>query len=282
MIEFIKAIILGIIEGITEWLPVSSTGHLILFDSFWPMNMSHEFTEMFNVVIQLGAIMAVVVIYFWDLWPFHKKGDNKGNFIVSRTDSSKIVLWCKILISVLPAIVIGVPFDDWLDEHLYNAVVVAIMLIVYGVLFIIIENRNKNRKFRVSSIADIRFTDALLIGIFQCLAMIPGTSRSGATIIGGILIGLSRAVAAEYTFYLAIPTMFGASLLKILKFGFDFSTMEVAVLLIGCIVAFIVSIITIKFFMSFIRKHDFKVFGAYRIVLGAIVLCLALAGMLEV
>lgn len=282
MIEFIKAFILGVIEGITEWLPVSSTGHLILFNSFWPMNMSHEFTEMFNVVIQLGAIMAVVVIYFWDLWPFHKKGDNKGNFIVSRTDSSKIVLWCKILISVLPAIVIGVPFDDWLDEHLYNAVVVAIMLIVYGVLFIIIENRNKNRKFRVSSIADIRFTDALLIGIFQCLAMIPGTSRSGATIIGGILIGLSRAVAAEYTFYLAIPTMFGASLLKILKFGFDFSTMEVAVLLIGCIVAFIVSIITIKFFMSFIRKHDFKVFGAYRIVLGAIVLCLALAGMLEV
>ncbi len=282
MIEFIKAFILGVIEGITEWLPVSSTGHLILFNSFWPMNMSHEFTEMFDVVIQLGAIMAVVVIYFWKLWPFRRKGNNEGNFIVSRTDTSKIVLWCKIIVSVLPAIVIGVPFDDWLDEHLYNAVVVSIMLIVYGVLFILVENVNKHRQFRVNSIADIRFTDALLIGIFQCLAMIPGTSRSGATIIGGILIGLSRSVAAEYTFFLAIPTMFGASLLKIVKFGFDFSMTEVAVLMVGCIVAFIVSIITIKFFMDFIRKHDFKVFGYYRIVIGVIVLALAAFGMLEV
>jgi undecaprenyl-diphosphatase len=282
MLEFIKAFILGIIEGITEWLPVSSTGHLILFNSIWPLNMSDSFKSMFDVVIQLGAIMAVVVIYFTTLWPFCRKKEGASNFFVAHTDEKKINLWLKIIVSVLPAIVVGLPLDDWLDEHLYNAVVVSVMLIVYGVLFILVENANKHRQFRVNSIADIRFTDALLIGIFQCLAMIPGTSRSGATIIGGILIGLSRSVAAEYTFFLAIPTMFGASLLKIVKFGFDFTMTEVAVLMVGCIVAFVVSVITIKFFMSFIRKHDFKVFGFYRIILGAIVLALAAFGMLEV
>jgi len=282
MIEFIKAIILGIIEGITEWLPVSSTGHLILFNSFWPMNMSHAFTSMFDVVIQLGAIMAVVVIYFKELWPFCKKKSINGNFFVTHTDKSKIDLWLKIIVSVLPAIIVGLPFDDWLDEHLYNAIVVSIMLIVYGILFIIVENYNKHRIARVNDILDITYKDALLVGIFQCLAMIPGTSRSGATIIGGIIIGLSRAVAAEYTFFLAIPTMFGASLLKVVKFGFDFSATELMVLLVGCIVSFVVSIITIKFFMQFIRKHDFKPFGVYRIALGIVVLALSFMGIMSV
>jgi undecaprenyl-diphosphatase len=282
MIEFIKAFILGIIEGITEWLPVSSTGHLILFNSIWPLNMSDSFKSMFDVVIQLGAIMAVVVIYFTTLWPFCRKREGVSNFFLAHTDEKKINLWVKIIVSVLPAIVVGLPLDDWLDEHLYNAVVVAIMLIIYGVLFIIVENYNKKRTPRVNDIIDITYRDAILVGVFQCLAMIPGTSRSGATIIGGIIIGLSRSVAAEYTFFLAIPTMFGASLLKLVKFGFGFSAMEVGVLAVGCIVSFVVSIITIKFFMGFIKKHDFKSFGYYRIVLGAVVLGMFMAGIVRI
>ncbi len=284
MFEFIKAFILGIIEGITEWLPVSSTGHLILFNSFWPLDMSHNFVKMFDVVIQLGAIMAVVVIYFTELWPFKKADRSVENvgFFRAHTDEKKISLWLKIIVSVLPAVVVGLPLDDWLDAHLYNAITVAIMLIVYGVLFIVVENYNKKRTPRVDSIEAITYRDAILVGLFQCLAMIPGTSRSGATIIGGIVIGLSRSVAAEYTFFLAIPTMFGASLLKLVKFGLHFSAMEAGILAVGCVVSFVVSIITIKFFMSFIRKHDFKPFGFYRIVLGFVVIGLAAAGMLSV
>lgn len=298
MITILKTLLLGIVEGITEWLPVSSTGHLILVNSFLPMDMSHEFMEMFDVVIQLGAILAVVVIYFNKLWPFHTKahapekpvfknqatdasGKSFQNFVTKYIYADRIVLWCKILVSVIPAIIIGLPLDDWLDAHLYNATVVSIMLIVHGVLFIIVEIYNARRKPRVNHISHITWKHALLIGIFQCLAMIPGTSRSGATIIGGIIIGLSRPVAAEYTFYLAIPTMFGASLLKLVKFGFAFSGQEIAILLLGSVTAFVVSMITIKYFMQFIRKHDFKPFGVYRIILGALVLILSFAGLVH-
>lgn len=298
MITILKTLLLGIVEGITEWLPVSSTGHLILVNSFLPMDMSHQFMEMFDVVIQLGAILAVVVIYFNKLWPFHTKantpekpvfknpatdvsGKSFQNFVTKYIYADRIVLWCKIFVSVIPAIVIGFPLDDWLDAHLYNATVVSIMLIIYGVLFIIVEIYNAKRNPKVNHISHITWKHALLVGIFQCLAMIPGTSRSGATIIGGILIGLSRPVAAEYTFYLAIPTMFGASLLKLLKFGFSFSGQEIAILLLGSVTAFIVSMITIKFFMQFIRKHDFKPFGVYRIALGALVLILSVAGLVH-
>ena len=280
MLNFIKAVLLGIIEGITEWLPISSTGHLILFNSFLPLDMSHSFVEMFDVVIQFGAILAVVVIYFKELWPFHRNhgGETFGEKYLSKR---KTILWIKIFIALLPALVFGPLLDDYLDAHLYNAFVVALMLIIYGVLFIIIEEYNKRRKPRATSTKDITVLDAFIVGLFQCLAMVPGTSRSGATIIGGILIGLSRPVAAEFTFFLAIPTMLGASVLKIAKFGLNFSGSEIAILLTGCIVAFIVSIITIKFFMQYIRKHDFKAFGVYRIVLGIIVLILGGAGFLK-
>ncbi len=301
ILNIIKTIILGIVEGITEWLPVSSTGHLILVNSLLQLNMSDDFVEMFDVVIQLGAILAVVVIYFRMLWPFHtaKNMPAKSQFAHVQTEGAgagfqkfadkylymdKIVMWLKILVSVIPAIIIGLPLDDWLDEHLYNTTVVAIMLIVYGVLFIVIENYNKTREPRIRSLRAITWKDALIIGLFQCLAMIPGTSRSGATIIGGILIGMSRTVAAEYTFYLAIPTMFGASLLKLVKYlrlGVGFGASEIVILLIGMAVAFVVSIFTIKFLMDYIRKHDFKVFGYYRIVLGALVLILGLAGVIH-
>ena len=291
----IKTIILGIIEGITEWLPVSSTGHLILFGRLLQLNMSESFIEMFNVVIQLGAILAVVVLFFKKLWPFHMPGNvGKSQFATPAKGAAgrfqkfadrylymdKIIMWLKILVSVLPAVIIGLPLDDWLDEHLYRPVPVALMLILYGIFFILIENRNQDRKPRVRQIRQITWKDAALIGCFQCLALIPGTSRSGATILGGILIGLSRTCAAEYTFYLAIPTMAGASLLKLAKFGTSFTAMEGAVLLIGCIVAFAVSFFTIRFLMEYVRKHNFKPFAWYRIVLGAVVLILAAAGVL--
>lgn len=264
-LELLKSFVLGVVEGITEWLPISSTGHLILVDEFIKLNMTDEFMEMFNVVIQLGAIMAVVVLYFNKLNPFSPKKTD-----VERKDT--FLLWVKVLIGVLPAAVIGLLFDDFIDEKFYNFQTVAITLIIYGVLFIIVENRNKNLLPRINNLDKLSYKTALAVGVFQLLALIPGTSRSGATIIGGMLLGASREVAAEYTFFLAIPVMFGASLLKMLKFGFAFSGAEIAVLIMGVVVSFVVSIISIKFLMSYIKKHDFKFFGWYRIILGIVVI----------
>lgn len=264
-IELLKVIFLGIVEGITEWLPVSSTGHMILVDEFIKLNMTPAFMEMFFVVIQLGAIMAVVCL-FWDkLFPF----EFKGGFKV-KTDT--MILWFKIAVACVPAAIIGLLFDDVIDEYLFNPVTVALMLILYGVLFIVIENRNKGRRPMVNDLSQITYKFALMVGIFQLLALVPGTSRSGATIVGAILIGASRYVASEFTFFLAIPVMLGASLLKILKFGLVFTASEAVVLGTGTLVAFFVSILAIKFLMGYIKKHDFKVFGWYRIILGIIVL----------
>ncbi|MCM1180873.1 MAG: undecaprenyl-diphosphate phosphatase [Clostridium sp.] len=289
IIEWLKVILLGIVEGITEWLPISSTGHLILVDEFVKLHQSEAFMEMFNVVIQLGAILAVVVIFIEKLWPFHTKKNTpqKSWFANEATEGfmagfqqfcnhycymDKIVLWLKIVFACIPAMVIGLPFDDWMEEHLHNSTVVALMLILYGVLFIIIENYNKKRTPRITSLHSLSFKDAFLIGVFQVLSLVPGTSRSGSTIIGGILIGTSREIAAEFTFFLAIPVMFGASLIKLLKFGLTFTGAELAVLIVGMVVAFAVSVFAIKFLMGYIKKHDFKVFGWYRIVLGILVL----------
>ena len=267
IIAFFKVVLLGIIEGITEWLPISSTGHLILADEFIKLNVSNEFMQMFLVVIQLGAIMAVVVLYFKKLWPFCTwEGDGE---VLSSKD--KWILWGKIVLACLPAICIS-PFNDFIEEKFNNYVVVATMLIVYGILFILIENYNKRRKPTCTSLKDMKVSTALMIGIFQVLAVVPGTSRSGSTIIGGILIGVSRTVVAEFTFFLGIPVMFGASLLKIVKFGFSFTGTEITILLLGMAVAFLVSILAIKFLMGYIKKHDFKAFGWYRIVLGIVVL----------
>lgn len=263
-IEIIKVIILGIVEGITEWLPISSTGHMILVDEFLQLNMSETFKEMFLVVIQLGAIMAVVVLYWNKLLPFSFKEK-----ITIKKDT--MVLWFKILTACVPAAIIGLLYDDKIDALFYNYQTVAITLIVYGILFIIIENRNKNIKSKVNDLGQISYKTAIIIGIFQVLSLIPGTSRSGATILGAILIGTARTVAAEFTFFLAIPVMFGASLVKMLKFGFAFTSPEIIALLTGMVVAFIVSILAIKFLVGYIKKHDFKVFGWYRIVLGIIV-----------
>ncbi len=264
-IELLKVIFLGIVEGITEWLPVSSTGHMILVDEFIKLNMTPAFMEMFFVVIQLGAIMAVVCL-FWDkLFPF----EFKGGFKV-KTDTMN--LWFKIAVACVPAAIIGLLFDDVIDEYLFNPVTVALMLILYGVLVIVIENRNKGRRPMVNDLSQITYKFALMVGIFQLLALVPGTSRSGATIVGAILIGASRYVASEFTFFLAIPVMLGASLLKILKFGLVFTASEAVVLGTGTLVAFFVSILAIKFLMGYIKKHDFKVFGWYRIILGIIVL----------
>jgi len=264
-IEILKAILLGVVEGITEWLPISSTGHMMLVDEFIQLNVSAAFKEMFLVVVQLGAIMAVVILYFHKLNPF---SPSKTRIEKNETFS----LWFKVLVACVPAGVIGFLFDNDIENIFYNYVTVAITLIVYGILFIIVENRNKNRKPIVNQLSQLTYRMAFFIGIFQVLALIPGTSRSGATIIGAILIGTSRFVAAEFTFFLAIPVMFGASLLKLLKFGFHFTGSELAILLTGMIVSFIVSILAIKFLMGYIKKHDFKVFGYYRIVLGILVL----------
>lgn len=271
--EIIKAILFGIIEGITEWLPISSTGHMIILNDFIHLGVSDEFYKLFEVVIQLGAILSVVILYFKVIFPFgfgKKKEDTIETFN----------LWAKILVACVPAAIIGILFDDWLDEHLYNAVVVSLMLIIYGIIFIVVENKNID-KGKVKSVKDITYKQAMLIGVFQLLALIPGTSRSGATIIGGLLLGLSRSVAAEFTFFLAIPVMAGASLLKLLKYilkvGLLFTSTEIIILLVGCVVAFLVSIIVIKFLMNYIRKHDFKVFGYYRVFLGIIVLIYFLA-----
>lgn len=270
IVEIIKAVVLGIIEGITEWLPISSTGHLILADEFIKLNVSDSFLQMFMVVIQLGAILAVVVLFWNKLWAFCYKKEAKTAF-EKFIDVPKWILWFKILVACIPTIVIALPFNDLIEEKFNNYVVVASTLIIYGVLFIVIENYNKKRKAQYNSLEEISFKTAFLIGIFQVLSVIPGTSRSGSTIIGGILVGTSRTVAAEFTFFLAIPVMFGASLLKLVKFGFVFTGMEIAILLVGMVTAFVVSILAIKFLMDYIKKHDFKVFGWYRIALGVLV-----------
>ena len=274
--DIIKSIIFGIVEGITEWLPISSTGHLILVEQFLKFEqVSPEFWSMFQVVIQFGAILAVVVLYFKKIWPFTKNKDKaiKKTGILSYFDKNIMNLWGKILVGCIPAAVIGLLFDDVFEALFYNPVCIAIALIVFGIAFIVIENWNKHRIGAKDKNSEITYKDAIIIGVFQLLAAIfPGTSRSGATIIGGLLIGLSRANAAEFTFYLAIPTMLGASLLKLVQFGFAFTGAEIIILLVGMIISFAVSMFVIKFLMSYIKKHDFKVFGYYRIVLGILVL----------
>lgn len=274
IIEIIKALILGIVEGITEWLPISSTGHMILVDEFLKLNVSEEFKNMFLVVIQLGAILAVVVLYFKKLIPL----DIQEKKLHWKKDT--LTMWLKIIVSCVPAAIVGVFFDDELEAVFYNWQTVSAALIVFGVLFIIIERRNKGREPKINSINDITYQTALIIGIFQLIAAIfPGTSRSGATILGALLIGVSRSVAAEYTFFLAVPVMFGASALKLVKFGFDFTSQELVILFVGLVSAFAVSILAIKFLMSYIKKHDFTVFGWYRIILGAaVILYFAIAG----
>lgn len=265
-LEIIKAIILGIVEGITEWLPISSTGHMILVDEFLKLNVSPEFMEMFLVVIQLGAIFAVILLFWKKIFPF-----DLNNGIKIKKDT--FVMWFKIIIACIPAAVVGLLFDDQLNALFYNPTTVAVMLILFGILFIVIENYHKGKRPKINSLAEITYTVAIMIGLFQLIAAVfPGTSRSGATIVGALLIGVSRTIAAEFTFFLAIPVMFGASALKLLKFGFSFSGNELMLLVIGMVVAFVVSVLSIKFLMSYIKKHDFKVFGWYRIVLGILVL----------
>ena len=288
VLEFIKVVILGIVEGITEWLPISSTGHMILVDEFIKMDMTTEFKDFFLVVIQLGAILAVVVLYWSKLWPFYIRQIPKKKkaqiarknpfsrivltFVEKFCDKDKWILWFKILVACIPTIVIALPFNDYIEEKFNNYVVVAIALIVYGVIFIIIENYNKRRKPICTSLEDLSFTTAFKIGIFQVLSVIPGTSRSGSTIIGGILVEYFKNGCSRIYLFLAIPVMFGASLLKLVKFGFTFTPAEVLTLVTGVVVAFFVSIIAIKFLMGYIKKHDFKAFGWYRIVLGVLVL----------
>ena len=292
VIEWLKVILLGIVEGITEWLPISSTGHLILVDEFVKLHQSEAFMEMFNVVIQLGAILAVVVLYWEKLWPFHSKKRADGSnwfkkqpsnkaikagqyFCNSYCFMDKIVLWFKIVLACVPAMVVGLPLDDWMEEHFHNATVVSLALILYGIVFIVIENYNKKRIPRIDSLESLTFKDAFFIGVFQVLSLIPGTSRSGSTIIGGILLGTSRELAAEFTFFLAIPVMVGASLLQFLKNVsgvLSFTVFEWIYLFAGFAVAFAVSMLCIKWLMSFVRNHDFKPFGWYRIALGALVL----------
>lgn len=265
-IEILKAIILGVVEGITEWLPVSSTGHMILVDEFLKLKVSPEFMEMFLVVIQLGAILAVILIFWNKIFPFSfKKGVKIKKDIFD--------MWFKIVVACIPAAVVGLLFDDQLNALFYNPTTVAIMLIVFGILFIVVENYHKDKLPKINSLSEITYNVAMIIGLFQLIAAVfPGTSRSGATIVGALLIGVSRTVAAEFTFFLAIPVMFGASALKLVKFGFVFTSSELVLLIVGMVVAFVVSVLAIKFLMSYIKKHDFKVFGWYRIVLGIIVL----------
>lgn len=268
LLELLKTILLGIVEGITEWLPISSTGHLILLNNFIKLDVSEEFWEMFEVVIQLGAIMAVVLLFWNRLWPFGKR---KSPPKKRKTWD----LWFKIIVGVLPSAIIGLLLDDWFNKHFYNYVSVAIALIVYGVLFIFIERWRAGKETRLERLEDITYKDALLVGAFQVLSIIPGTSRSGSTILGGMILGLSRSAAAEFSFFLAIPTMVGASLLKIVKFlgtGVGVTGGEVVILLLGCIVSFVVSVATIRFLMDFVKRHTFSAFGVYRIVLGALVL----------
>lgn len=272
IVNVLKSILFGIIEGITEWLPISSTGHMILLEKICKFkDVSENFFGMYEVVIQLGAIIAVVVMFWHKLWPFAMKKDGNGKSGIA-VKQNIILLWIKVAVATVPAAVLGFFLDDWLDEHLYNHITVAITLILYGVLFLIVENFNKKRRPRVTKLTELTFKDAFLIGCFQVLSLVPGTSRSGSTILGGIFLGSSRRVASEFTFFLAIPVMFGASLLKIVKFGFAFSAMEVVILLVGMITAFAVSMVAIRFLMNYIKKHNFNAFGIYRIILGAIVL----------
>ncbi len=276
IIEILKAVVLGIVEGITEWLPVSSTGHLILVDEFIKLQETESFKSMFDVVIQLGAILAVVVIFWKKLFPFGKENNKaplskEGFGAYVKCDIFE--MWFKVLVACVPAAVVGVLLDDWIDEHFYNPWVVSIALIVFGIAFIVVENWNKDRAPKVKTISELTYKAAFIIGAFQLLAaLFPGTSRSGATIVGALLIGISRTVAAEFTFYLAVPVMFGASLLKIVKFDEDFTSNQAVILAVAMITAFVVSIFVIKFLMDYIKKHDFKVFGWYRIILGALVL----------
>ena len=268
VIEILKAILFGIVEGITEWLPISSTGHLILLNEFLTLKVSDEFQSMFDVVIQLGAILAVIVLFFHKLNPFSPK---KSVSAKQRTWE----LWFKVVISILPSGIVGILFDDWMDAHLHNGIVVALMLILYGVAFIWVERMNESKKPLVKDVYKIDYKTALLIGASQCLSLIPGTSRSGSTILGGILIGVSRGAAAEFSFFMAIPTMLGASAIKLLKFmlsGVTAGGMEIAVLIVGCLVSFVVSMVVIKALMEYVRKHSFSVFGLYRIGLGIVVL----------
>lgn len=285
--EVLKSIIFGIVEGITEWLPVSSTGHMILLNEILPLKVGKNpeaFYSMFEVVIQLGAILAVVLLFWPKIWPFGREKNKKplsDKGIGAWIKWDIFELWFHILVSTVPAAVIGILFDDKLEELFYNYQTVAIMLILFGIAFIVIETYNKNRKPRIRKMADLTYTTAVLIGLFQVIAAVfPGTSRSGATIVGALLIGVSRTVAAEYTFYLAIPVMFGASLLKVIKFGLHFTAQEALVLGVGMLVAFVVSLFVIRFLMGYIRKHDFKVFGWYRIAIGAVVLACGLAGVI--
>jgi len=277
MLEILKSILFGIVEGITEWLPISSTGHMILLDEFVKLNASEAFMEMYLVVIQLGAIMAVVILFWNQLWPFCLPKSNNSNGsaetgIMGYIRKDIFIMWFKIAVACIPAVIVELAAGDWLEETFYNYQTVAIMLIVVGILFIFIENRNKEHSAKINTIAEITYKSAFLIGVFQLVAAIfPGTSRSGATIIGGLVLGLSRTTAAEFTFYLAVPVMFGASLIKILKFGLVFTTDETLLLITGMAVAFIVSLVVIKFLMGYIKKHDFKVFGWYRIILGILV-----------
>lgn len=268
-IEILKVILLGIVEGVTEWLPISSTGHMLIVDEFIQLSMSKAFKEMFFVVIQLGAIMAVVLIFWKKMFPFQFKDDSKPKI---RKDVMS--LWLKVVVACIPGAVVTLLFDDYIDEHLHTPIVIAIALAFYGVAFIIVEIWNKKRKVKTEKLSDITMQTALLIGLFQVLSIIPGTSRSGATIIGALLIGVSRIAAAEFTFFLAVPVMFGLSAIKIMKYGLNFGGTEIVVLLLGMIVAFGVSILVVKFLMTYIKKHDFQAFGWYRIVLGIVVLLL--------
>lgn len=265
LIELLKIILIGIIEGITEWLPVSSTGHMLLFDAFLPLKATEGFKEMFFVVIQLGAILAVVVMFYKKMIPL---GKNEKLYVKKDVLS----MWLKVAIACIPSAVLGLIFDEMLEKYFGGAISIAAMLIFYGILFIVIERLNRDKAPKIDSISDIGYKTAIIIGLFQVLSMIPGTSRSGATIIGALIIGVSRVAAAEFTFFLAVPTMLGASALKLIKFGFNFTKAEVLTLLLGSAVAFTVSVLAIKFLMSFVKRHDFKLFGYYRIALGIIVI----------
>ena len=280
MLEILKAIIYGIVEGVTEWLPISSTGYLILVEQLIPFKETSEnFFGMFDVVIQLGAILAVVVLFWKQIWPFALSKKERGGKagLMSFVKMDIMTLWFKILVSCVPAAVIGILFDEVFEKLFYNPVCIAIALIVFCVAFIVIENWNKGKRPQINNLTEITYQTAVWIGVFQVIAAVfPGTSRSGATIIGALLIGVSRKIASEYTFFLAIPVMFGASLLKLLKFGFDFTGIEIACLLVGCVVAFVVSVFILQFLLSYIKKHDFKVFGWYRIVLGIVVLAVGM------
>ena len=268
LLEFLKVIFLGIIEGITEWLPISSTGHMLLVDEFLQLNASDEFKEMFFVVIQLGAILAVVLLFWKKMWPF-RLGENKRTVVVRKKVFS---VWFKVIVACVPGAIVTLLFDDFIEAHLHTPFVIAAALIVYGVAFIVVEKRNQTRKPSIRKLSEIDYKTALLIGLFQVLSIIPGTSRSGATIIGALIIGVSRTAGAQFTFFLAVPVMFGLSFIKLLKFGLAFTGTELAILLVGSVSAFLVSLLVIKFLMNYIKKHDFTVFGWYRIALGIVVM----------